>query len=58
MKREVNATNPKKPWFMYFSTAPSTARINTPKAYREKYKGKFDAGWDKYREERSPPAAA
>jgi arylsulfatase len=45
------ATNPQKPWFMYFSTGAIHGPHHTPKAYREKYKGKFDAGWDKYREE-------
>ena len=47
----VNATNPNKPWFMYFSTGAIHAPHHAPKAYREKYKGKFDAGWDRYREE-------
>jgi arylsulfatase A-like enzyme len=48
---QVNATNPKKPWFIYFSTGAIHAPHHTPKPYIEKYKGKFDAGWDKYREE-------
>lgn len=48
---QVNATSPKKPWFMYFSTGAIHGPHHTPKAYREKYKGKFDAGWDTYREE-------
>jgi arylsulfatase len=48
---QVNATNPNKPWFMYFSTGAIHGPHHTPKAYREKYKGKFDAGWDQYREE-------
>jgi len=48
---QVNATNPEKPWFMYFSTGAIHGPHHTPKAYREKYKGKFDAGWDRYREE-------
>jgi arylsulfatase A-like enzyme len=48
---QVNATNPKKPWFVYFSTGALHAPHHTPKPYIEKYKGKFDAGWDKYREE-------
>ena len=47
----VKATNPHKPWFMYFSTGAIHGPHHTPKAYREKYSGKFDAGWDKYREE-------
>ena len=49
--QSVKATNPAKPWFMYFSTGAIHGPHHTPKAYREKYKGKFDAGWDKYREE-------
>ena len=48
---QVNATSPKKPWFMYFSTGGIHGPHHTPKAYREKYKGRFDAGWDAYREE-------
>ena len=36
---------------MYFSTGAIHGPHHTPKAYREKYRGKFDAGWDKYREE-------
>ena len=48
---QVNATNPNKPWFMYFSTGGIHGPHHTPKAYREKYQGKFDAGWDTYRQE-------
>jgi arylsulfatase A-like enzyme len=47
----VQATNPQKPWFIYFSTGAIHGPHHTPKAHREKYQGKFDAGWDKYREE-------
>ena len=46
----VNATSPNKPWFLYFSTAGVHAPHHAPKAYRDKYKGRFDAGWDRYRE--------
>lgn len=47
----VNATSPKKPWFVYFSTGGIHAPHQVPKAYRDKYKGRFDQGWDKYRED-------
>jgi arylsulfatase A-like enzyme len=47
---QVKASNPNKPWFVYFSTGAIHAPHHTPKAYREKYKDKFNAGWDKYRE--------
>ena len=45
----VNASNPDKPWFIYFSTGAIHAPHHCPKAYREKYKGKFHMGWDEYR---------
>jgi len=48
---QVSATNPEKPWFVYFSTGALHAPHHTPRPYIEKYKGKFDAGWDEYREE-------
>ncbi len=48
--RNVRAANPEKPWFNYFSTGGVHAPHHPPKEYREKYKGKFDHGWDKQRE--------
>lgn len=48
---QVNAVNPDKPWFIYFSTGGIHGPHHTPKAYRDKYQGKFDGGWDRYREE-------
>jgi len=47
----VKATNPKKPWPPLFSTRAVHAPHHAPQSYRDKYKGRFDAGWDKYREE-------
>ncbi|MCP8941006.1 sulfatase-like hydrolase/transferase [Alsobacter sp. SYSU M60028] len=47
----VNATNPSKPWFLYFAPGAIHAPHHAPQAYRDKYRGKFDAGWDRYREE-------
>jgi arylsulfatase len=47
----VNATNPTKPWFAYFSTGGVHAPHHVAKEYRDKYKGRFDSGWDRYREE-------
>src|SRR5262249_8548835 len=47
----VNATAPTKPWFLYFSTGGIHAPHHAPKSFRDKYKGRFDAGWDKYREQ-------
>ena len=42
---------PEKPFFMYFCTGAQHAPHHVPKAWADKYKGKFDAGWDAYREQ-------
>jgi arylsulfatase len=47
----VRAQDTSKPWFMYYSTGCSHAPHHVSKAWADKYKGKFDQGWDKYREE-------
>lgn len=48
--RNVNAANPDRPWFSYFSTGAVHAPHHAPKEWRDKYKGKFDYGWDRQRE--------
>jgi arylsulfatase A-like enzyme len=48
--QNVRAASPDKPWFVYFSTSGVHAPHQPPKEYRDKYKGKFDHGWDKQRE--------
>ena len=45
---QVNA--PDKPFFMYYATGAGHAPHHVPKEWADKYKGKFDMGWDKYRE--------
>jgi arylsulfatase len=42
---------PDKPFYMYFAPGATHAPHHVPKSYIEKYKGKFDQGWDKLREE-------
>ena len=42
---------PDKPFYMYFATGATHAPHHAPKEYIDKYKGKFDQGWDKLREE-------
>jgi arylsulfatase len=49
--RDQKAQAPDKPFFVYFATGASHAPHHVPKDWRDRYKGKFDAGWDKYREE-------
>ena len=41
---------PNKPFFMYFCPGAGHAPHHVPKEWADKYKGKFDGGWDAYRE--------
>ena len=45
------ALTPDKPFFMYFAPGATHAPHHVPAEWRDKYKGKFDQGWDKVREE-------
>jgi arylsulfatase A-like enzyme len=47
----VRAQEADKPFFLYFSTGCSHAPHHVAQAWADKYKGKFDQGWDKLREE-------
>jgi arylsulfatase A-like enzyme/uncharacterized membrane protein len=47
----VRAQDAEKPWFMYYSTGCAHAPHHVAKEWADKYKGRFDAGWDAYREE-------
>jgi len=49
--RDQKAQAPDKPFFLYFSTGATHAPHQVPKEWSDKYKGKFDQGWDKLREE-------
>jgi len=49
--RNQKAQAPGKPFFLYFSTGATHAPHQVPKEWCDKYKGKFDQGWDKLREE-------
>jgi len=49
--RFQQALTPDKPFFIYFAAGATHAPHHAPKEWADKYKGKFDAGWDKYREE-------
>ncbi|HKO98704.1 MAG TPA: arylsulfatase [Pyrinomonadaceae bacterium] len=40
---------PDKPFYIYFAPGATHAPHHAPKEYIEKYKGKFDGGWDKMR---------
>ena len=46
----VRAQDKDKPWFLYYSTGCSHAPHHVEKEWADKYKGKFDDGWDAYRQ--------
>ena len=49
--RSQQSLTPDKPFFTYFATGATHAPHHVPKEWIAKFKGKFDGGWDKYREE-------
>jgi arylsulfatase len=49
--RQQKALMPDKPFFMYFAPGATHAPHHVPKEWIDKYKGKFDGGWDKLRQE-------
>ncbi len=48
--RQQKALMPDKPFFMYFAPGATHAPHHVPKEWSDKYKGKFDDGWDALRE--------
>jgi len=46
-----HSLTPDKPFFVYFATGALHAPHHVPKDYIDRYKGKFDQGWDALREE-------
>ena len=49
--KHQKALTPDRPSFVYFAPGATHAPHHVPKAWIERWKGKFDAGWDKIREE-------
>ena len=48
--RQQKALAPDKPFFMYYAPGATHAPHHVPKEWSDKYKGKFDEGWDVLRE--------
>jgi arylsulfatase A-like enzyme len=46
-----HALAPSKPWLLYYATGTAHAPHQAPAEWIAKYKGQFDQGWDKVREE-------
>jgi arylsulfatase len=49
--RAQQSLTPDKPFFTYFAPGATHAPHHVPKEWIAKFKGKFDGGWDKYRED-------
>lgn len=49
MLGDQKSANPSKPWFMWFCPGANHAPHQAPQEYINKYKGKFDDGYDAYR---------
>jgi arylsulfatase len=47
--REQRAYSPDKPFFMYWAPGAAHGPHHIMKEWADKYKGKFDDGWDEYR---------
>jgi arylsulfatase len=48
--RDQKTLNPDVPFFAYVPFGATHAPYHVPKEYREKYRGRFDHGWDRQRE--------
>jgi arylsulfatase A-like enzyme len=48
---DQRSSAPDRPFFLYFATGAIHAPHQADKQFRDYYKGKFDKGWDWYREE-------
>jgi arylsulfatase len=48
---QVRAQDAEKPWFMYYSTGCAHAPHHILKEWGDKYRGRFDEGWDVLREQ-------
>ena len=47
---EQQSLAPDKPWFLYYATGAMHAPHHVPQSYIDCFRGKFDMGWDKFRE--------
>jgi arylsulfatase len=48
--RDQEATATKQPFFLYWATGAAHAPHHAPREWLERYKGRFDAGWDNQRD--------
>src|SRR5262249_21603073 len=50
-RKNAEAIQPDKPWFIYYAPAATHAPHQAPKELIEQFKGRYDMGWDAYREQ-------
>ena len=48
---QQKSVTPDRPFFIYLAPGATHAPHHVPKDWMDKFKGQFDQGWDKYREE-------
>jgi arylsulfatase len=48
--RDTKQSEPDKPWYLWFCPGANHAPHHAPQEYIDKYKGKFDDGYEAYRE--------
>ena len=48
---QQKSVTPDRPFFLYYAPGATHAPHHVPQAWIDKFKGQFDQGWDKYREE-------
>ena len=48
---DLQNVSPERPFFVYAAFGAAHAPHHAPDSYLEKYRGRFDQGWDKWREE-------
>jgi arylsulfatase A-like enzyme len=48
---DLRATDPTKPFFLYFCTGACHSPHQVPHGWVDRYHGRFDQGWDQWREE-------
>jgi arylsulfatase len=48
---EQRALRPERPFLVYLAPGATHAPLQVPRAWRERFRGRFDAGWDALREQ-------
>jgi hypothetical protein len=48
---QQKSVTPDRPFFVYFAPGATHGPHHVPKEWMDKFKGKFNQGWDKYRDE-------